>query len=197
LLLVRQRSFTFAAYQQRLLLVEAGHTNEGGQRLLLVEAEHTNKGANYNFMKQVIALILILCVSPKCKCRLATDPTSKPYTSIAISKENNAFIAEYSPQSPYLMLNQKKIYIKEAWLEHSHLERNFRDIFTVDSCIVINTDGGATDLRIYVKEMGNGSERIWFNLSWEGKRRDTIVLFYRNSLGVKEKNKEFLFFKKQ
>jgi len=29
LLLVRQRSFTFAAYQQRLLLVEAGHTNEG------------------------------------------------------------------------------------------------------------------------------------------------------------------------
>jgi hypothetical protein len=29
LLLVRQRSFTFAAYQQRLLLVEARHTNEG------------------------------------------------------------------------------------------------------------------------------------------------------------------------
>jgi hypothetical protein len=31
LLLVRQRSFTFAAYQQRLLLVEAGHTNEGAR----------------------------------------------------------------------------------------------------------------------------------------------------------------------
>jgi hypothetical protein len=33
LLLVRQRSFTFAAYQQRLLLVEAGHTNEGADLL--------------------------------------------------------------------------------------------------------------------------------------------------------------------
>jgi hypothetical protein len=31
LLLVRQRSFTFAAYQ-RLLLVEAGHTNEGAKK---------------------------------------------------------------------------------------------------------------------------------------------------------------------
>jgi hypothetical protein len=31
LLLVRQRSFTFAAYQQRLLLVEAGYTNEGAE----------------------------------------------------------------------------------------------------------------------------------------------------------------------
>jgi len=122
------------------------------------------------------------------------------YASIAISKENNAFINEFQPESPFLRMAGNKYTIEEAWVEHSHLERNFRDIPTYDQCLVINfhyETSDSVDLHSYIKEDGNGVARIWFNLSDEEYKKDTLVVHYRETLDSAKKNRTFLLFKKR
>src|SRR5437868_8595112 len=72
-----------------------------------------------------------------CKCRLAKDPLPTVYRSIEASKENNAFIEELKPQFPFLKIEGKEYHIKNAWLEYSHLERNYSDIKMLNLSVVI------------------------------------------------------------
>ncbi len=77
-------------------------------------------------MKKIAFLIILYLPFLGCKCRLAINPLPTVYRSIAISKENKAFINEFQPESPFLRMGGRKYYIEEAWVEHAHLERNFR-----------------------------------------------------------------------
>jgi hypothetical protein len=151
-------------------------------------------------MKILTFLSLICMPFFGCKCRLAKNPLPTVYGSMAISKENNAFINEFQAESAYISMRGNKYYIEEAWVERTHLEKNFRDIFTGDRCLVINfhfEKNDTVDLHSYVKEDGNSVARIWFNLSDEDYTKDTLVVYYRETLDSAKKNKTFLFFKKK
>lgn len=133
------------------------------------------------------------------KCKLDKDPFPTVYRSIESSKRNNAFIGELQPNSHFLKIEGKNYYIKQAWLEHSHLERNVNDIPTLNICVVITLKyepNTYLDFHSYVKELGNGQDRIWYNVSSEEFKKDTFSMYYRETVGAKEKNKVFLFYKK-
>jgi len=143
-------------------------------------------------MKRIAFFMAFFTFFLGCKCRVAKNLPPMPYWSIAKS-------TEYQPQSSYLSLGGKNYYIKEAWIEHPHLEKNFRDLPGENYCFVMSfhTDSAdLTDLHSYVKEMGNGPDNVWFNLPWNKEIKDTIVVYYRETLDSTNKNKIFLLFKK-
>ena len=148
-------------------------------------------------MKKIIGVILSLLFFSA--CRFDYEPTGEPYKSMAISKKSSAFINEYLPQSPFFVLNGKKYFIKEAWLERFHIGGIFRDVFTGDTCLVINLNSDQNeyiDFKQYIKEMGNGPYTIWFNLPKTGDSLDTITVYYKETLDISKKDKKFYLIKK-
>ncbi|MES1181379.1 MAG: hypothetical protein ABUL44_01150 [Flavobacterium sp.] len=148
-----------------------------------------------------MALILFF----SCKFQISDDPKPWPYESIRISKKNGAFISEYVPQAPYLKMGGKNYKVNEAWVEHTHVKMDFYDSITPNAALVVDfyyNTSLRTDLKKYVKEMGNGVSTIWFNLSPQdyvddSQIKDTLIIQYRESLDSVKKNRTFLLFKKR
>ena len=149
--------------------------------------------------RKIYYIFFLLPAILGCKCRIAKNQTMpKAYWSIKSSNENNAFYHQYIPVVPYLEIENKKYYIKEAWIERSHLENNFSDELLNYYCFVMNVYSESPvqiDLYNYVKEMGNGSNRIWFNLLKNEENKDTMIIYYKQTLDTKKKEKRFLLIK--
>ncbi len=136
-------------------------------------------------------------------CRLAKDPAPRPSPSIEASKKDTVFIDEYQPELPYLRIEGKNYKIKEAWIEHPHLERNEGHIpLKKDYVFVMTFDPrqyltDSIDFRMYTRDLASGNWDIWFFLHGDAKKniKDTITLYYRETLITKEQ-KKFLLFKK-
>jgi len=117
-----------------------------------------------------------------------------------ISKENGAYLNEYKPEFPFLIVAGNRYYVEEAWVEKAHQGENFRDVFTGDLCLVVKfkfEQQDTIDLHSYVKEDGNGIARIWVNLSNEEYGKDTLAVLYRQTLDSLKKSQKFLLFKKK
>ena len=152
-----------------------------------------------NRMWMLCVLVMALVLTGGCKCQLANEPTLLAYQSFDESKENNAFVIEYMPQKPYLEIEGKKFNIGKAWIEKGHLQKNFGDEIA-DSvlCFVMTLNhipNEKIDLKDYITEIGNGSDRVWFFLEYKFNS-DTIKLNYRSSMKQRQKNNVFMLFKK-
>lgn len=156
-----------------------------------------NKKYDINIMPlKTYLFILILFMG--CKCRFNKESSPTVYRSIESSKDNKVFIEKLHPQSPFLYLDGKEYHINEAWLEYAHLEKSYSDVQTSNICVVVtfyNQKNIGIDLHLYVNEMGTGVNRIWYAITSQEFKKDTIPMFYRETLGTKEKNKVFLLFK--
>lgn len=130
---------------------------------------------------------------------VAQDPTPRPYSTIEESKKNKAFVEELKPQQQFINIEGHKHFIKNAWIEHTHIEKNFGDEIGVNYCFVIELEFNSQiniDLKNYIRELGNGSTRVWFFLTNGKEKKPFIKLQYRTSMKSKNWNKYFLFYKK-
>lgn len=130
---------------------------------------------------------------------LAQDPTPRPYFSIEESKKHKAFVQELRPQQPFIEIEGHKHFIKNAWIEHPHVEKNFGDKIGNDYyCFVVELEyisSSNIDLSDYIQELGNGSSRIWFFLTKEKQGKNFVKLEYHSTRKQKSKFKYFLFYK--
>ena len=153
-------------------------------------------------MHKSIYLILFLLSFNACKFRFKEDPFARPYWSIADSKKAGVFVDEYQPDSAYIQLNDKKYYIKEAWVEHPHTSGHFTDspVAATGFAMSFNNPPGkidsTTDLHNYVKELGNGNHMIWLYLPCKDCTEDTVVVYYKTHLEDAQKNKKLLLVRK-
>ena len=136
-----------------------------------------------------------------CKCRLAKSPGAKTYTSIKISKANDAFVSEIQPESSSIRIDGRDYVIKEAWVEHPHFEQDYSDFIVKQAlALVVNFNyepNDTVDLHHYVNENGNGYARIWVVIPGEAKTKETFTIWYRETLDSSKKNKTFRFFRKR
>lgn len=147
-----------------------------------------------NLIIYIIALLILFS-----SCKLAQEPSAKPYNSIQESKNNNAFVAELRPEQPYFEIEGHKHYIKAAWIEHPHNETNWGDVVgTGIYCYVMELEYYPKlepDLKEYINELGNGPTRIWSFLT-HGREKDDIKLKYRTSKNDIKKDKVFMLYRK-
>lgn len=149
-------------------------------------------------MKNLGTYFIIICIISGCTFRFDRHIGITTYSSIQESKKNGVFITEFKPQQPFFIIEGKEYNIKEAWLEHAHVELDFSDKQTLDTCFVASIDNVRkenTDLHYYVKEMGNGPGKIWFAITNDNYKNDTIFVYYRDQIESPKKNKKFLFTK--
>jgi hypothetical protein len=150
-------------------------------------------------MKKIFLLSLISIMVMK--CNWATDPTPRPSSTITDSKHDSVFLYEYEPQLPYLSIEGKDYKIKEAWVEHPHLERNEGHIPSKKAYDFVMTfvehPADSLDFNKYTKTLALGDWKIWFFLTEKEYRqsKDTLILYYREKLNDKEQ-KSFLLFRK-
>lgn len=148
-------------------------------------------------MRYAIYKIFFLAILFDCKKGLTQDPTPRPYFSIEDSRKNKTFVAELKPQQAFIEIGGYKHYIKNAWIEHPHIKRNFGiDIGNDYYCFVMELEYKPnlnTDLSDYIKELGNGSTNVWFFLT-NGKAKESYIkLQYRSIISNKKKDKLFYF----
>jgi hypothetical protein len=134
-----------------------------------------------------IGIIGIVLLTAMVKCgngRFDQPPIPVGYHSIAESKNNHVFLNEYLPQSPYLEIEGRKYKIKEAWVEHPHKgsdgsisESGHAFVMTFEPHI-----GGDLNFKAYTRDLGWGSNEIWFTFSKEIYDKDTLELLYKESL---------------
>jgi hypothetical protein len=157
-------------------------------------------------MKKYIPILsgIFIVILSGCRYRLVKTDEAFVYYSIKMSKENDAFVNELRPESPFIKLAGQKIYINEAWLEHPHQQGNFHDVIMKDVAMVIRfhwTPGDSVTLRKYIEQSGiggsasDGTSRVSMYLSQEEYSKDTLILHYRETLDSAKKNKVFLLFK--
>ena len=130
-------------------------------------------------------------------CNLSTEPTPRPSNSIKNSKDNKLFLNEYRPESSFLRIEGKVYKIKEAWVEHRHLERNFDIIPLSGYDFRINFEHNPHDslnFKAYTKDLTLGNWTIWFFLNDKAFNNDTLELYYKENLNANEQ-KKFLLFK--
>jgi len=146
-------------------------------------------------------LFLLILSLISCMDKLTKDPGPLSYSSIDKSKKNNAFIAEFIPQTPFMVFNEKKYFIENAWIQHPYYQKNYRDV--VEENIYIFTISfqidpkNKIDFNDYVSVLASSNSQVFFFLDEEKKNRDTIKLPYRNTIENSKKNKVFLFFRKK
>jgi hypothetical protein len=131
------------------------------------------------------------------KCKLAGNPMPTTYQTIDESKKNKAFIIEYKPEQPYIEIEGFKHYIKNAWLEHAHFDKNWKDEIIINSaCIVMSMaiiENHKPNLKNYIHEIGNGYTNVWI-FAHNKNITDTVELKYRSDLTSESKNKIFRLF---
>ena len=151
-------------------------------------------------LKNIIYNICFLTLFFGCRNRLAKDPTPRPYFSIEESKKNNAFVEELKPQQQFIEIEGHNHFIKNAWIEYPHIEKNFGDeIGNNYYCFVMELEYIPSiniDLSDYIKELGNGSTRVWFFLTNGREKKPYVQLQYRLKKNHRNKDKYFLFYRR-
>jgi len=128
---------------------------------------------------------------------MAKSTEDKPYWSIKVSKENNAFIRELRPESTYWTIEGKNYPISEAWIEHPHQETNTEDILdTLSHVFVMNIDSLPMSIALFDYTKSFGNTRVWFWIPDSMVNKDTFTLYYRNTLTESKKKNKFLLFRK-
>lgn len=149
-----------------------------------------------DFAKGVVACIFSLCIIA-CKFRLANEPTPLIYKSISESKSNGAFVKELKSQERFFLLDGKKYFIDEAWIEHPYLQKNFYDqIVKGVFCFVVTCHCEKIkpinfELDDYINGIGTGDMRTWFYLE---KLQDTVTVHYREFKGSFKEDKSMNFY---
>jgi hypothetical protein len=132
-----------------------------------------------------IGIIGIVVVTALAKCgTFDEEPTPHGYQSIAVSKENHVFLSEYHPQSPYFEIEGRSYKIEEAWVEHPHkgsddspINNGYDFVMTFEP----HAEDGL-NFRPYMKELGWGTNEIWFFLSKKKYDKDTLEILYKECL---------------
>ena len=130
-----------------------------------------------------------------CRKGLAQDPTPRPYATLEESKKHKAFVEELKPQQPFIEIEGHKHFIKNAWIEYSHIEKNFGDEIGVNYCFVMELEYYPSlniDLSDYINELGNGSTKVWFFLTNGREKNPYIKLQYRSYKNNMTKDKYFV-----
>lgn len=129
------------------------------------------------------------------------------YKTIKMSKAGRAFYAEYLPQDSVIKIGEKNFDIKEAWVEHPHLQKHFSDEISTNFICVLSISMSQNDfneaewrkmnVHHYIKEDGFSNSEIWFYLTEPKENiKDTIVVHYRYPSNSYEQ-KGFMLFKKK
>lgn len=114
-------------------------------------------------LKYIINNMFFLSAGFGCRNGLAQDPTPRPYSTIEASKKNKAFVEELKPDHPFIEIEGRKHFIKNAWIEHPHIKKNFADKIRYRAfCFVVELEydpDNNVDLKEYIQELGNGPSR--------------------------------------
>ena len=123
-------------------------------------------------------------------CRRATDPTPQPSASIEQSKKDDLFFHEYQPQDPYLRIEGYDFKIKEAWTELTHQETTWGIIRGkgYDFVMTFEDNPDTLNFQSYTKTFSYGSHKIWFFLTHDKYKEDTLILKYADRSTTKDKD---------